>query len=65
MPDATVINVTERAEFKLLREWHKANPDATEKGSLNYPVDIMYKDDTTVTINDADEMKAAKEDCKN
>lgn len=64
MPDASVIDVTERKEFKLLREWHKANPDATEKGALNYPVDIMYKDDTTATINNEDEMKAAKTACK-
>lgn len=63
MPDATIIDVAERADFKLLREWRIANPDATEKGSLNYPVDIIYKDDTTATINDATEMTAAKEAC--
>jgi hypothetical protein len=64
MPDATVIDVTERADFKLVREWHIANPDVTEKRTLNYPVDIMYKDGTTATVNDAAEMLAAKEVCK-
>ena len=64
MPDATVINVAERADFKLLREWHKANPTIKEKGSLNYPVDIMYRDATTATINDATEMRTAKQGWK-
>ena len=64
MADASVIEVTERADFKLLREWCKANPDATEKASLNYPVDVIYRDDTTATINDATEMQSAREACK-
>jgi hypothetical protein len=64
MADATVIEVNERADFKLLRAWCKANPNSTEKPSLNYPVDVIYRDDTTATINDEAEMKAAKESCK-
>ena len=52
MEDASIIEVTERADFKLLREWRKANPDATVKPALNFPVDVIYKDDTTATIND-------------
>lgn len=64
MEDASVIEVTERADFKLLRRWKKANPDATLKPALNFPVDIMYKDDTTATINDAIEMQTAKDDCR-
>ncbi len=44
--------------------WCKANPKSTEKPSLNYPVDVIYRDDTTATINDEAEMKAAKESCK-
>jgi hypothetical protein len=64
MPDTTVIDVAERADFELIKEWYIANPDATEKGVLNFPVDIMYKDETTATINNADEMLAAKADCQ-
>ena len=64
MEDASVIEVAERAYFKLLREWRKANPDATVKPSLNFPVDVMYRDDSTATINDAVEMQVAKDACK-
>ena len=64
MPDDTVITVNERSEFRLLRKWHKENPRVKKRGVLNFPVDIMYKDETTATIATADEMKAAKQSCK-
>ena len=64
MPDATVITVNEKAAFKLIRDWHKENPNATEKGMLNYPVAIIYLDSTTVDINDAADTKSAKDACK-
>ena len=64
MEDASVITVTEKADFKLLREWKKANPDATVKPALNFPVDIIYKDHTTATINDQTEYDTAKDSCK-
>lgn len=65
MEDASVIEVTERADFKLLREWKKANPDATVKPALNFPVDIVYRDETTATIADQTAYDAAKESCSN
>lgn len=64
MPDATVIEVNEKQDFKLLREWHKANPNVTEKGSINFPVNIEYKDGTTETITNESDYTAAKESCK-
>lgn len=65
MPDASVIAVNEKADFELIKEWYIDNPTVEEKGVLNFPVDIIYKDETTATINNADEMLAAKVDCQN
>lgn len=65
MPDASIITVAEKEDFKLLKEWRIANPDVEEKPALNYPVTIIYKDDTTATINDETEMDVAKEACSN
>jgi hypothetical protein len=64
MPDVTVITVNKRAEFRLIRSWYKANSDVKERGVLQYPVAIIYRDDTTANINDTAEMMAAKEACK-
>lgn len=63
MPDASVITVTERADWRLIREWHIANPDINEKGALNYPVEIEYRDATIAAIADETEMQAAKDAC--
>ena len=65
MEDASIIEVTKRADFRLLREWRKANPDATVKPALNFPLDIQYKDGTAATINNQTEFDAAKDACKN
>lgn len=65
MPDATIIEVNERADYKLMRAWKKANPEATERGVLNFPVTIAYKDETTAIITSEEEMESAKEACKN
>jgi hypothetical protein len=40
MPDATIITVTEKTNFKLLRDWHKTNKNVKEKGTLNYSAAI-------------------------
>ena len=63
MQDGTVIEVKERADFKLLRAWHKANPTVKEKAVLNFPIDIEYKDGTSATINDQKAFEAAKDAC--
>lgn len=63
MPDASVITVNEREDWRLIREWHIANPDIDEKGTLNYPVEIEYRDGTITTIADETEMQAAKDAC--
>lgn len=64
MPDASIIEVNERDDFKLVREWYKDNPNATEKGSLNFPVDVEYRDGTVATIEDQTAYDAAKESCQ-
>ncbi|TXD54396.1 MULTISPECIES: hypothetical protein [unclassified Polaribacter] len=63
MQDASVIEVNEKADFKLVREWKKANQAATVRLALNFLADIIYKDDTTATISNATEMQTAEDSC--
>ena len=46
-----------------LKTWHEANPDS-ERPTLQYPVVIIYHDGTSKTINNDEEMRIAKEDCR-
>ncbi len=65
MPDGTEIVGNNRDEFKAaIKDWHTANPDAEEKGTLKFPVNITFPDESQMTIESAEEMKALKEKCR-
>jgi len=64
MPDATEITVVDRKDYRKIRRWKKANPAVEEKPTLNFPVNIIYKDKRTATIYTTEEMDAAKESCE-
>jgi len=65
-PDGTTAEAADRPELKtLIRAWKEANPDATEKPEIVFPIEVTMTDDgTTVTVNDKDELSALKESCK-
>ena len=64
MPDGSAITVADREDWAELKAWYEANPDSEERPTLQYPVDITYRDGTTQTINNDEEMRIAKEDCR-
>ncbi len=64
MPDGSEIIIEEREDYMLIREWYTEHPDVNEKPELNFPVDIKYKDGTVVTINNEEEMREAREGCR-
>ena len=64
MPDGSTITVADREDWAELKAWYEANPDLEERPTLQYPVDITYRDGTTQTINNDEEMRIAKEDCR-
>lgn len=69
MPDGyTITGNNEDEVWDALKTWYEDNPDSEEKAQLQYPVEVTYDDDNggiiTETINNDDEMIAAKHDCK-
>ena len=72
LPDGSTIEISDEedeAGWESLKSWYEANPEAEERPSLQYPVDIVYEseeseDGETVTINSEDEMMVAKEECR-
>ncbi len=63
MPDGTTLTIESEDDWSLLREWCQANAEYEEKPALNFPVDIMFEDQTTITINTGEELKEARKDC--
>ena len=67
MPDGSTYEISgeeDNAGWEELKEWYAANPDSEERPELQYPVDITYEEDRTITINNDEEMMAAKEECR-
>jgi len=62
MPDGSTITVENDSGWVDLRSWYEENPDAEDHPELQYPVDILF-DDETVTINNPEEMNIVKREC--
>ena len=62
MPDGSTITVENGEDWDSIKDWYDANPNAEERPELQYPVDIVF-DDETVTINNAEEMNMVKREC--
>ena len=68
MPDGSIITVATDDEdgWQEVKDWYDANPESEERPTLEYPVDIVYETnagDSTVTINNEEEMEAVKDEC--
>ena len=68
MPDGSTISVTSDDEdgWSDLKDWYEENEDSEDKPELQYPVDIIVETEegtSTVTINNQEEMAAAKREC--
>lgn len=67
MPDASLIIVAVDEDYMLLRNWYFDNPETDTHPEPQYPVDITYElegGDSTATINSAEEMQDALEECR-
>ena len=66
MIDGVATTIEDRAGKRAaLAAWKEANPDATERPTveLGFPVTVELEDETTATINSEEELDALKESC--
>ena len=64
MPDGSSITVEDENGYMAVRAWYGNNSDLKEKPTLQYPVNIIYRDGNTQTINNDEEMGSTKVDCR-
>ena len=62
MPDGSTITVENGEDWDSIKDWYDENPNAEERPELQYPVDIIF-DDETLTIDNAEEMNMVKREC--
>ena len=63
MPDGSNIIISNRDEWEEIKNWYDENPDSEYRPSIQYPIDIIYEDDSIFTINNDEEMFEAKSSC--
>ncbi len=63
MPDGTEIIKEDRKDRDAIKAWYEANPDSNEKPTLKFPVDVVFVNGKTFTVNNEEEMKAIREGC--
>ena len=64
MPDGSSIVVEDENGYMAVRDWYGNNSDSIEKPTLQYPVNIIYRDGDTQIINNDEEMGSTKVDCR-
>ncbi len=64
--DGTTAEAADRSALKtLVREWKEANPDATERPAIVFPIEVELEvDGSIVEVEDKDALKALKESCR-
>ena len=66
MPDGSSLTVSEEDDWLNVRLWYEENGEVEEEPSYQFPVDILYETEsgnTTVTMNNQQELEAAEEEC--
>ena len=63
-PDGTTEEVADRMALKMAaRAWKEANPDAEDRPSFVFPIDVTLDDETVVSVASVDDLKALKDSC--
>lgn len=63
--DGTIAEYEDYTTLKAgIRAWKEANPEATERPDLVYPVDIMDEDGTLITVTSDEELQAVVQECR-
>ena len=65
MPDgSTVITQNDEKDWDAIKEWYDNNPNfEKDKMTIAYPVDVVFKDESSKTIDNEDDMILLKKDC--
>lgn len=64
-PDGASTSVEDYQTLRsTIKEWKEANPEAEEKPSLAYPLEVMSEDGAIVTVESQDALKELKRTCR-
>jgi hypothetical protein len=63
--DGTTADVESKAELKdAIRSWKEANPDATERPELAFPISLLDEEGNVIEVANQEELIALKSTCR-
>lgn len=63
--DGTTAEVSSYEELiETLRTWKENNPNAEEKPSLGFPLEVVSEEDEVITVADKEELRELKRECR-
>ena len=64
-PDGTTTSTDDFDSLKdVLREWKTSNPDAEEKPTLGFPLEVVTQDGEVLSVTDRDELYELRKECR-
>ena len=63
MPDRSPITVENKEDWRQIKNWYEAHPDSKERPAPQYPLEVIFKDGTTVTVNSEEDMRGVHARC--
>lgn len=62
--DGSTVEVNDYSEaIDAIRAWKEENPDATERPTLAFPLEVISEEGEVISLANTDELKALREDC--
>ena len=63
-PDGTTVTANDYEELgTAIKTWKEANPDATERPSFVFPIEVLSEDGEVISVASHEELRALKEAC--
>ena len=64
-PDATEAEVEDYESLReAIRSWKDNNPDATERPSLAFPIEVVSQDGEVISVEDSDALQELRQSCR-
>lgn len=64
-PDGSSAQALSRAELhQLVKDWKEANPDATDRPMLGFPLSVLLRDSSTLVLTTSAELDSLKQSCR-
>ena len=67
MPDGSILTLESESGFREVEFWYESNSEYNQEPSLQYPIDIIIRNDegeTITTINNDEELEIVEEGCE-